>query len=96
MGAPVACVGDSFSGYCRVCKRNVTGTLVSGEFVTIEDKNICVTGSEGRGSCGHSCTVIGQSTVLTIENKPVARVGDPVTGDIEGTITSGSDFITAD
>ena len=97
MGSPVACVGHRFHGRCSACdNREVEGTLVTGEFVTIEGKNICVTGSEGRGDCGHTCTVVGQSAVLKIEGKQVARVGDPVIGTITGTIITGSDFITSD
>ena len=85
-----------FKGQCRSCGTEVVGYMVSGEFPLIEGKNVCVTGSEGRGSCGHSCTAIGQSQVLFIEGKPVARVGDPVTGEIEGQLITGSDFVNSD
>jgi uncharacterized Zn-binding protein involved in type VI secretion len=62
----------------------------------IEGKDICVTGSIGQGDCGHTCTSVGQSEVWFIEGKPVARVGDPVTGDIEGELITGSDFVNSD
>ena len=88
---PVACVGDSFSGYCSACEQTVQGIMVEGEFVSIEGKNICVTGSMGRGNCGHTCTAQGTS-VVTIQGNSVVRVGDAVTGTITGTIISGSDF----
>lgn len=93
---PVACVGHRFEGYCSSCDGTVQGTLTSGEYVTIEDCQVCVTGSEGTGDCGHKCTVIGQSEVLFIEDKPVARIGDPVIGTITGHIITGSDFVTTE
>lgn len=97
MSSPVACVGHRFTGVCHACDNHtVSGTLISGEFVTIDGKNVCVTGSQGKGDCGHTCTVIGGSTVWTIEGKAVARVGDSVTGTIEGTIISGSDTVSSD
>lgn len=97
MPSPVARIGDTFEGRCSACDgHHVTGTLETGEFVTIEGRNICVTGSIGRGSCGHTCIVQGQSAVWSIEGKQVARVGDPVTGTITGTITSGCDFVETD
>ena len=97
MSLPVATVGHRFEGFCRECGARVGGTLVSGEFPTIEGRNICVTGSRGRGDCGHGCTVVGRSAVWRIEGKPVARVGDPVTdGSIEGHIITGSDFVFSD
>ena len=92
---PVACVGDSFSGYCSACEQTVQGIMVEGEFVSIEGKNICVTGSMGRGNCGHTCAAQGSSFV-TIQGKSVVRVGDAVTGTITGTIISGSDFCSWD
>ena len=97
MSLPVATVGCRFEGVCGDCNALVRGVLVSGAFVaTIEGKNVCVTGSRGRGDCGHFCAVVGQSAVWLIEGKPVARVGDPVTGGIEGRIINGSDFVFAD
>ena len=74
----------------------VQGTMMTGEFPRIEDRNVCVTGSLGRGDCGHSCTSVGRSQVLFIEGKPVVRVGDPVTGEIEGRLVTGSDFVFSD
>jgi len=70
--------------------------MISGEFATIEGKNICVTGSTGQGDCGHTCISIGQSAVWKIEGKPVVRIGDPVTGGIEGRLITGSDFVSSD
>lgn len=96
MTSPVCTVGSRFVGYCRHCSSTVGGTMVDGEFATIEGQNICVTGSIGRGDCGHSCVAVGQSAIWKIEGKEVARVGDPVTGDIEGKLTTGSDFVTSD
>jgi hypothetical protein len=57
------------------------------------DQNVCITGSKGIGDCGHICDVLGQSEVLFIHDIPVARVGDPVIGVIEGNIITGSDFV---
>lgn len=96
MPLPVCCVGDRFEGFCRVCDHTVQGTMMTGEFPRIEDRNVCVTGSLGRGDCGHTCTSVGRSQVLFIEGKPVVRVGDPVTGEIEGRLVTGSDFVFSD
>lgn len=96
MPLPVCCIDDRFEGYCRPCRHIVRGTMITGEFPRIEDKNVCVTGSIGRGDCGHTCTAIGRSQVLSIEGKAVVRVGDPVTGDIEGQLVTGSDFVFTD
>lgn len=93
MPQPVCCVGDRFEGYCLSCGHTVQGTMITGEFPSIEDRNVCVTGSAGRGDCGHTCTSVGQSQVLFIEGKAVVRVGDPVTGGIEGKMITGSDFV---
>ena len=93
MPQPVCCVGDRFEGYCLSCGHTVQGTMITGEFPSIEDRNVCVTGSAGRGDCGHTCTSVGQSQVLFIEGKAVVRVGDPVTGGIEGEMITGSDFV---
>lgn len=96
MPQPVCCVGDRFEGYCLSCGHTVQGTMLTGEFPRIEDKNVCVTGSLGRGNCGHTCTSVGQSQVLFIEGKAVVRVGDPVTGGIEGRMITGSNFVFSD
>ena len=96
MPQTVCCVGDRFEGYCLSCGHTVQGTMLTGEFPRIEDKNVCVTGSLGRGDCGHTCTSVGQSQVLFIEGKAVVRVGDPVTGGIEGRMITGSDFVFSD
>lgn len=96
MPQPVCCIGDRFEGYCLSCGHTVQGTMLTGEFPRIEDKNVCVTGSLGRGDCGHTCTSVGQSQVLLIEGKAVVRVGDPVTGGIEGRMITGSDFVFSD
>ncbi len=96
MPQPVCCIGDRFEGYCLSCGHTVQGTMLTGEFPRIEDKNVCVTGSLGRGNCGHTCTSVGQSQVLFIEGKAVVRVGDPVTGGIEGRMITGSNFVFSD
>ena len=62
----------------------------------IEGMDICVTGSVGLGDCGHTCTSIGQSVVFFIDDIPVVRMGDPVTGTIEGHLITGSDFVNSD
>lgn len=87
---PVAVVGSTFTGYCSICDETVTGTMVGGEFVTIDGAKACVTGSPGVGSCGHTTHAVGQSVVFFINGKPVARVGDPVQGTINGVLVSGS------
>ena len=96
MPQPVCCVGDRFEGYCLSCGHTVQGTIITGEFPCIEYKNVCVTGSLGRGDYGHTCTSVGQSQVLFIEGKAVVRVGDPVTGGIEGRMITGSNFVFSD
>lgn len=96
MGQPVTCVGDLFRGYCSACPGVVVGRMVTGEFLALEGRNVCVTGSIGRDDAGHTCQAIGLSTAVTIEGKAVVRVGDPVTGTIEGVIITGSDFVSAD
>ncbi len=97
MGMPVCTVGDKFSGYCSSCDCGVTGTVVTGSPThSINGKGICVTGSVCMGDCGHTCSVIGQSSAFTIDGLAAARVGDPVDGTIQGTLVSGSDFVTSD
>lgn len=90
MLSPVATIGCTFEGYCTICGENVTGTLITGEFPTIDDQNICVVGSTGVGSCGHTTQVVSGSSVWFIEDKAVARIGDQVSNNINGTITSGT------
>ena len=97
MPQPVCTVGHKFAGSCSACGGNYTeGIMVEGEFATIDDKNICVTGSKGIGNCGHETFAIGQSAVWSINGKPVARVGDPVQGIINGFLIEGSDFVGSD
>lgn len=91
MGEQICCVGDQFEGVCSACDgATVTGTMTTGEYATIDGNAICVTGSVGTGSCGHTCTAVGQSEVFTINGQPVVRVGDPVEGTIVGKLTTGS------
>lgn len=96
MSKPVATVGSRFEGFCSACRSQVGGSLVTGSFVAVEGRPVCVTGSSGRGDCGHPCTAVGLSAVWSIGGKAVARAGDPVTGVIEGRITTGSDFVATD
>lgn len=97
MPMPVATVGCRFTGFCSACKSQTSGKMISGAADrSIEGKNICVSGSEGVGDCGHSCKAIGQSQVLFIDSLPVARAGDPVIGEIVGKIIEGSDFVSCD
>lgn len=97
MSAPVAHIGDEFEGKCLSCDGEIRrGKIITGEFVTIGGQGIAVTGSVGQGYCGHTCTVIGQSESLSINGKQIARIGDPVTGEIIGTIITGSDFVASD
>lgn len=91
MPSPVCAVGSKFQGHCSACDGSwVEGEIVEGEFVTIDGKNICVTGSLGRGYCGHETRAVGQSAVWRVNGKQVARVGDPVQGTITGTLTQGT------
>lgn len=98
MGLPIVTVGHKFEGICLACG----GRLVQGEMITgaserqIEGKDICVTGSIGLGYCGHTCEAIGKSEVFFLDNMPVVRLGDPVTGNIEGKLIEGWDFATSD
>lgn len=91
----VAVVGSMFTGWCSGCEEQVTGYMVEGAFVTIHGKNICVVGSRGVGSCGHDTYVAAGSEVFTIHDKPVARVGDPVAGMINGELIEG-EFVLSD
>lgn len=98
MPLPVVTVGHRFEGVCHACGDvPVMGEMITGQTDRcIEQKEICVTGSIGRGSCGHSCNAIGQSEVWFIDGLPVARLGDPVAGDIDGKLIEGSDFVNSD
>ena len=97
MSEPVCTVGHKFAGSCSACDGNYTeGYMVDGEFATIEGQPICVTGSKGVGYCGHTTYAVGQSSVWNINGKPVARIGDPVVGTINGVLISGSDFVRSD
>ncbi len=93
--SPVATIGSEFRGYCDACHESVTGKMITGEaYFGIDDKYICVTGSIGQGSCGHTCHAIGMSRVLLINGLNVAREGDPVEGTISGEITSGNPWLS--
>ncbi len=98
MALPIVTVGHKFEGICLACG----GSLVQGEMITgaidkqIEGKDICTTGSIGLGYCGHTCEAIGKSEVFFLDNLPVVRLGDPVTGNIEGKLIEGWDFATSD
>lgn len=94
--SPVARNGDAFEGHCSVCNLDVTGVLESSEHIKIDGEPVCVDGCSGLGSCRHTCTVLGGSTLLYINGKAAARVGDAVTGDITGHITTGSSLIASD
>lgn len=97
MPIPVCTIGHRFRGYCKICETTVEGTMVTGApDRRIEGMDICITGSEGIGDCGHHCISIGQSQVFYIDHIPVVRIGDPVTGDIEGVLITGSDFVNSD
>ncbi len=94
---PVVTIGHAFEGYCKACKGMVRGKMIGGASDRcIEGKDICVSGSPGRGDCGHSCVAQGQSEVWFIDGLPVVRKGDPVTGGIEGSLIEGSDFVNSD
>ena len=94
MPQPVCCVGDRFEGFCRVCDHTVQGTMMM--ILSLAVGAVLGELLDGRGDCGHSCTSVGRSQVLFIEGKPVVRVGDPVTGEIEGRLVTGSDFVFSD
>ena len=98
MPIPVCTVGHRFTGVCHACGDVVIGgTMITGEpRRTIDGMDICVTGSLGMGDCGHICQAIGQSVVWDIDGKPVVRIGDPVTGLIDGQLVTGSDYVTSD
>lgn len=98
MGSPIATIDCEFEGTCSACDgATVRGKMITGVAkTTINGKAICVTGSVGQGYCGHTCTAIGQSQVLTINGQKVARVGDPVQGTINGKIVTGVDKVTCD
>lgn len=92
---PVCTVGHKFVGICQICGPT-QGVMITGSPERqIEGKEICVTGSIGRGDCGHQCMAVGQSEVFFIDGLPVVRVGDPVTNGIEGELIEGSDFVTS-
>lgn len=98
MSEPVVTVGHKFQGICHACgDKFVTGEMVEGvENRRIEGKDICVTGSKGRGYCGHETKAVGLSEVFFLDGIPVVRLGDPVEGVIDGVLIEGSDFVTSD
>ena len=98
MPLPVCTVGHRFHGVCHACDDSeVDGMMITGSPVRrIDGLEICVTGSIGVGDCGHMCYSIGQSSVFSIDGMPVVRIGDPVTGDIDGMLITGSDYVRSD
>lgn len=97
MPEPVVTIGHKFRGYCNICDKMVEGEMITGASERrIEGKDICVTGSIGRGYCGHTTKAIGQSEVFFIDGIPVVRLGDPVKDVIDGVLIEGSDFVRAD
>lgn len=98
MSEPICTVDFEFEGSCSACDGSwVRGKMITGEDkVRINGKPVCVTGSIGRGNCGHTCEAVGQSQVLMINGKKVARVGDPVRGTINGKIITGENNAKAD
>lgn len=98
MSEPICTVGHQFRGTCSACDgATVTGTMITGEEkACINGQPICVTGSIGQGTCGHTTQAVGQSQVFFINGKAVARVGDPVQGTITGTLITGEDNAKAD
>ena len=98
MSEPICTVGFEFEGVCSACDGAVVkGTMITGEDkACINGKPICVTGSIGKGTCGHTCTAVGMSQTLMINGKKVARVGDPVEGTIVGKIITGENNAKAD
>lgn len=91
----IATVGSRFEGYCSACDEHVQGSMVEGEFVTVEGKNVCVVGSRGVGDCGHTTYAHTGSSVAKINGSPIARVGDEVKGTIDGNIITG-EFVKLD
>lgn len=97
MSLPVVTIGHKFRGYCKICDKIVEGEMITGAADRrIEGKDICVTGSIGRGYCGHTTKAIGLSEVWKIDGLPVVRLGDPVKDVIDGELIEGSDFVTSD
>lgn len=98
MSLPIVTVGHKFEGICHVCgDRLVQGEMITGAVSRqIEGRDICITGSIGLGYCGHTCEAIGMSQVFYLDHLPVVRIGDPVTGNIDGKLIEGWEFATSD
>lgn len=97
MSMPVVTVGHKFRGYCQICGKIVEGKMIEGvENMRIDGQNICVTGSIGKGECGHETKAVGKSEVWKIEGMQVVREGDPVKDVIDGVLIEGSDFVKVD
>lgn len=89
----VARVTDSAQGICNADNKhgNVTGTIISGSPDT-NDESLPVAriGDIVSFSCGHTGTIVSGSSIVYVNNSPIARIGDQVSGDVTGTIVSGS------
>ena len=77
----VATIGCSFEGDCSKHHHgHFTGTFqYSGSVVvSINDRQVCVTGTVGQATCGCWVQAIGQSKSIALNGLPVARLGDPI------------------
>lgn len=86
-------VTDTVQGTC-VANNNhgsVTGVIVTGSNDTFDhDLPIARIGDQVNFSCGHTGYIITGSSIVFVNDIPIARVGDQVSGDVTGTIVSGS------
>lgn len=95
-GPAAARKGDTFRGVCNVCygKPTVTGLISTGSPKLFFDKKAAARVTDtGVGSCGHTTTIVSGSSIYKADGHALARVGDAVAGQINGTIISGSPII---
>ena len=97
MSAVCRTLVDTGTGYCSVHKKTVSGFVETGapNLITGGGSNIVQSGDIFVASCGHTGVLEATATkTVGPSTLGIVRIGDPFTGIVTGTMTTGSPLIT--
>ncbi len=96
MGSQVCRQGDATEGFCKACRKQVGGKIMSAsENVKVNQRGVARQDDIVMSMCGHLGNIKARSVQTEVNQRAIATVGDIFTGTYTGILKNGSENVTA-